>query len=342
MSDEKKVIDFNEARTKKETPKEPMEGKGAKIIGSQKIDFNKPMDPKMSMDIRNDEIEKLMEEYAKENTADNLNKLVRQVHFSRMLVPANLNDKAQPIPCFIKNKDGELYMPIYTCKEQIPAEPKSPAILNMPYLSVNTMALKKELNVAGIVINPFSHNLIFKKQLIEKIDAIEKARKIAPKVQKIQMTPQQYAAFERRQYEMVFLPSKLFAEGMAFVDKLCERKEEYLDELFEESYQQKRLYPYLPEEFSVMVMGISDILTIIRVDFPTRDMAQGCCTRAYISWDKEKESARYFGIEAVGPKQTILAEIDAQHKHISHGEAPVEGAELQMIIDLVNAKDMTS
>ena len=45
-----------------------------------------------------------------------------------------------------------------------------------------------------------------------------------------------------------------------------------MDQFFEECYQQKRMYPYLPEDFSVMVMDLSDSLLIVRVDLPVRDM----------------------------------------------------------------------
>ena len=114
-----------------------------------------PADPNMTLNIKNDEIEELIVTYSKENSADNLNKLLNKVHVSRVLVPANLNSQGQPVPFVIKNQSGESFMPVYTSKEQIPAEPKVPAILNMPYLGVNDMALKEEVGANGIVINPF-------------------------------------------------------------------------------------------------------------------------------------------------------------------------------------------
>ena len=269
-----------------------------------------PADPNLTLDIRNDEIEALIVKYSKENKAENLNELLNKVHVSRVLVPANLNAEAQPVPFLKKNKDGESYMPIYTSKEHIPLEPKVPAILNIPYIGVNDMALKEEVGAAGIVINPFTHNLVFKKTLIEKIDAVEKARKQGTPPKTIKLTEQQYVLLERKQFEKVFLPEKFFEGKGEFIEKISAEKEELIDQLYEESYQQKRLYPYLPEDFSVMIMNISEKLTIVRIDFQTKDLEIGSCIRAYLSWNKDNEETRYFSIELASEKDRILCEID--------------------------------
>ena len=302
----------------------------------------KPADPNMTLNIKNDEIEELIVTYSKENSADNLNKLLNKVHVSRVLVPANLNSQGQPVPFVIKNQSGESFMPIYTSKEQIPAEPKVPGILNMPYLGVNDMALKEEVGANGIVINPFTHNLVFKKPLLEKIASVEKARKEGPKIKTIKLSEQQYTLLERKQFEQVFLPSHFFEEPGEFISKLSEEKEELIDRLYEESYQQKRLYPYLPEVFSVMLMSISETLTIVRIDFQSRDMEIGSCIRAYLSWNSESEAARYFTIELASEKNRMLCEIDKEHKHNNYGEAPVEGAELQTILDMIDEEGLFS
>ena len=103
------------------------------------------------------------------------------------------------------------------------------------------------------------------------------------------------------------------------------------------------MYPYLEEEFSVMALSISENLLAIRVDFQERDKTVGCSHRAYITWDNIKEEAHYYLIEVAPEKKTLLAEINGEHKHIVHGEAPAEGAELQMILDLAKGgSDITS
>jgi hypothetical protein len=298
----------------------------------------KPTDPGLTLEVNNDRLENLLVSYNGEKNAQNLNALISHLHTCRVLVPANLNDKKQPVPCFIKNSNGDTFLPLYTSKKQIPKEPKSPAILNMPYEAVNKTAANPALKVDGIVINPFSNNLIFKKELVQKIDEVDQQRAQAkaqgkPQQKTVKLTAQQYAVFERKQFEFRFLPKKLFDEGATFIEQLCEKKEAYIDALYEESYQEKRMYPYLEEDFSVMAIQISEELQIIRVDMPERDFEDGACRRVFMVWDQSAEMGRYFTIEKAG-SGSVLAEVTSDWKHQNLGEAPAESAELQKILEL--------
>ncbi|MDD6637165.1 MAG: SseB family protein [Lachnospiraceae bacterium] len=296
-----------------------------------------PTDPNMTLEVQNPEVEELMKNYAQEKTPEHLNQLIEKLRLSRMLVPANLNDKKQPVPCLIKSPTGELFLPIYTSKQQIPKEPKSAAVINMPFLVLNKLAAKPENKAAGIVINPFSDNLLFKAPLVQKIEEVEAKRANAPKTKTMQLTPEQYVLFERRQFEFGFLPKRFFEQGMTMLEELCEKKEEYIDALFEESYQQKRMYPYLPEDFSVMVMNISEELLLVRVDFPNRDMGVPSCWRVYMAWNRDTDKGRYFTIEKTKENGvSLLGEIGKDWKHVDHGQSPVEGAELQRVLDLIH------
>lgn len=176
------------------------------------------------------------------------------MHKEQILVPANVGENNKPIPLFIKNGEGEAFMPIYTSKAQLSKDHPSPCIVNMPFLAVNNMVANKESKINGIAFNPFTHNLIFKKPLVEKIEAVEKARReghpTSPtKGKTVQMTAEQYVIFERMQYEHIFLPAKMFEGGKEFMDRLADEKEKLIDELYEEAYQQKRMYPYMEEDF---------------------------------------------------------------------------------------------
>lgn len=292
-------------------------------------------DKNLTLDVRNDEVEEALKEYAAENTPEKLSNLLNKIRLTRVLVPSDVNDKKQPYPCLIKNNNGDMFLPIYTTKEQIPAEPKSAAIMNLPFLAVVDMASKPELNVGGVVINPFTHNMVFKKPLIEKIVEIEKNMAEAQnQPKKVELTAEQYVIFERSRFEKGFLPEKFFENPSEFVEQLLDKTETMIDELYEESYQQKRMYPYLEEEFSVMPMNISEDFTVVRVDFPTRDLVPGCSVRCYMTLDKNTNQAKYFLIEKAAEDGRNLTEVTADHKGVNHGPAPVEGAELQGIIDL--------
>ena len=206
-------------------------------------------------------------------------------------------------------------------------------------------AAQQQENLGGVAINPFTDNLIFKMPLVLRIQAVEKKRRELakqggePKKKTLQLTPEQYLQFERRQFEFGFLPKRFFEQGQAFMDELCEKKEEYIDQLFEEAYQEKRRYPYLPEDFSVMVMNIAEDLLIVRVDLPAQDMAAPSFLRIYLAWNEVAGSGRYLTIETVkDSKERKLGELTLDWKKVDHGVAPVEGAELQYVIDLLQDK----
>lgn len=293
-------------------------------------------------DVTNPVVEELMEIYAKEKSAESLNKLVNEVVKGTFLIPAKIAENNQPAPLVIRNNEGGSFLGIYTSKEQLPKDQVAPGVLCMPYQAINKMALNINIEIGGIVINPFSHNVLFKIPLINKIEEVEKQKNENGGKRGIKMTEKQYVIFERRRFEHMFLPTKLFTEEKAFIDALHENRENYIDELYEESYQQKRMYPYIDEDFSVMPMQISDEMQVIRIDFPTQDMATGCAIRAYIVWNEKSNKGRYFAIDMGKEGVRKLVEIDAAHRATDMGEAPVEGAELQTILDLVNDEALTS
>lgn len=92
-----------------------------------------------------------------------------------------------------------------------------------------------------------------------------------------------------------------------------------------------------------MVMNISRELLIVRVDLPARDMGNPSCWRVYMSWNEVTGSGRYFTVQRVGEGDVNeLVEFVSDGNHIDYGQAPVEGAELQRIIDLVQEETQTS
>ncbi len=304
-----------------------------------------PVDPNLTLDVKNEKLEELVKQYTDEKNADNLNALIEELRKCRLLVPANINEEKKPVPCMLNSKDKGMYFPVYTALKQIPQSPRSEAIINMPYLAVNEMTAQQQENLGGVAINPFTDNLIFKMPLVLRIQEVEKKRRELakqggePKKKTLQLTPEQYLQFERRQFEFGFLPKRFFEQGQTFMDELCEKKEEYIDQLFEEAYQEKRRYPYLPEDFSVMVMNIAEDLLIVRVDLPAQDMAAPSCLRIYLAWNEVAGSGRYLTIETVkDAKERKLGELTLDWKKVDHGVAPVEGAELQYVIDLLQDK----
>ena len=300
------------------------------------------MNQNMTIYVNNDELEKLVSEHIRNNNADSLNKLLNHLVTCRVLIPATPGkDRSKPMPCLLQTGSGEKLLPVFTSLKQTQNAPKSQGIINMPFVGANDMAAKSDGKITGIAINPFSENLIFKTELVQKIAEVEEMKKKG--IKQVKMTGAQYAVFERIQYEKRFLPKKLFEGGKEFMQHLDERKETYLDVLFEQSYQQKRMYPYLEEDFSVMMMNISEDLTIARIEFPNKDLSAGVSLRAFLAWNDKKKEARYFTIDmGKEPGPRLFAEVTKDLNVISLGAAPIDGTELQRVVDLIEDAGITS
>lgn len=290
------------------------------------------MDKSMTMEITNDKLEEAIKLYAAERTKENLTAVLNLLRPTKLLVPAMLKAPNQPMPCFLKNSNGEQFMVVYTSKAQIPEEPKSQAILSMPFPACNSIVVKKELKLTGMVINPFSDNLVLKTELIEKLhEADVKAGQMC----KVQMTPEQFGIFVKKQVEFGVLPKRLHTEGGDFVTLLCEEKEQLVNQIFAETYKEAKFYPYTEEDFSVMALDIAEDLTLVRIDLPEKGMAPALCYRVYITYDPIAKKTGYYTIEMTAQKGVHqLGQIMPDGKRVDLGEAPVEGAELQKIMDL--------
>ena len=136
------------------------------------------MEEKTTMEITNDRLEEAIKDYAADRTKEKLTAVLNLLRPTKLLVPAMLKAPDQPTPCFLKSGTGEQYFVVYTSKEQMANAPKSQALLSMPFPACNSVAVKPELNLSGMVINPFTDNLVLKIELIQKLhEADEKMAK---------------------------------------------------------------------------------------------------------------------------------------------------------------------
>lgn len=295
------------------------------------------MDNKVTLEITNDKLEEAIRIYLAERTKENLGIVLNLLRPTKLLVPAMLKAPNQPVPCFLKNGNGETFLAVYTSKEQIPAEPKSQAILSMPFPACNEMVVKPELNLLGMVINPFTENLVLKKELVEKL---HEADVKAMQTKQIKMTPEQFQVFVKKQVEFGVLPKRLFAEKESFVNQLCEEKEAFVNQIFAAAYKEAKLYPYSESDYSVMALEIAPDLTLIRIDFPESGIVPPLCYRVYITYDPIAKKAGYYTIEKMAePGKRLLGGFAEDGSHVNYGEAPVEGAEIDRIMTLARTVD---
>lgn len=290
------------------------------------------MEEKMTVEITNDRLEEAIKEYATDRTKERLSTVLNLLRPTKLIVPAMLKAPNQPTPCFLKNNNGEQFFVAYTSKEQIPQEPKSQALLSMPFPACNNIVVKPELKLTGMVINPFSDNLVLKTELVEKLhEADEKAASS----KQVKMTPAQFQVFIKQQVEFGIMPKRLFEEGEVFVNALCEEKESFVNEIFAAAYKEPKLYPYSERDYAVMALDIAEDLTLIRIDLPEKGLVPPLCYRIYVTFNPQTKQGRYYTIEMSTEKDVrTLGEILSDGKHANHGAAPVEGAELQQIMEL--------
>ena len=97
------------------------------------------------MEITNDRLRRLLRNTPQTRTKERLTTVLNLLRPTKLFVPAMLQAPDRPIPCFLKNSNEEQFLVVYTSKEQIPEEPKSQAMLNMPFPACNNIVVKPEL-----------------------------------------------------------------------------------------------------------------------------------------------------------------------------------------------------
>ena len=144
------------------------------------------MDEKMTMEITNDRLEEAIKQYAAERTKENLTTVLNLLRPTKLYVPAMLKAPDQPTPCFLKNNKGEQFFVAYTSKEQMPEEPKSQALLFMPFPACNNIVVKPELELT--LMEPTGKRVDFLKYLCGELGltgvefAKERAEEAARKI----------------------------------------------------------------------------------------------------------------------------------------------------------------
>lgn len=308
--------------------------------------------------------EQLIQIYKEDAVQDNLRALIHQLQKTTFLIPAmmpqdvnkeelqkmalengggavKLPEGSRPIPCILTNKDGNAYFPIYTSQGQIPKEPKFDVLMNMPFKTCYILALNDSVKAEGIALNPFTDNLLLKKELLEALRKDDERAGVQGKQMKI--TPEQFKVMMRQKAEFRDLPFRAYKEGAAFVHQLSDEKEALVNEIYKNAYQKPELYPYEEKDFAVMPLNISEELLLVRLDLPPVKAKAQMCYRVYITLNPKNDEIHYFTIERGKEKdERNLGGVDSEGKHVEYGEAPVEGAELQRVMDIVNEKQQTS
>ena len=303
----------------------------------------------------NTELEKMMKVYLEERSIENLNIVLSGLRFAHLFVPAvfpegtdlsfmkniehgtrfQLPKDVQPVPSILKNAKGEKYLPLYTRKERIPKDQKFHTILEVNFRGSYLVALKEDSKIEGLAINPFDENILLKNALLEKLKAQDDKMIAQQKV--INISPEQYFDLLRKGLEFQAIPRMFFADPAKFTDEFCKEKEKFIYDLYVNAFPKKPEAPFEETDFEFMALNVREDLLLIRVDLPEKGLNSGLCHRIYLVWNENAKKAYYFTIEKTPKKEErAMGRVDEDGKRIDCGEAPVEGAEIQRILDIID------
>lgn len=301
--------------------------------------------------VKTKELEMAMETLKREDTKENLARLMELVEQYDFLLPAvlppNTNPRlikqildgngklvtipngVSPNPAVLQDKEGKKFLPLFTSDEQIArGKQKAPLTLCLPFPACMEL-ITKQNQICGIILNPFDQGITLN---------IDKTKKKDTQQREMKLTEPQLHAMLRQQIEASVLPTALFDRKEELLDDIREREGEVLLELYREVYPEELECPYTAHEFEVMSLNIREDLSILRIIMPEKRLAPGNCPMVLISWNPAQSAIRYFGVVKGndGEKKHIIEVLGDGSKH-DMGEAPPEGSELQFVID-VNGK----
>lgn len=230
-------------------------------------------------------------------------------------VPVRMTDQTKPAPVVLKDDKGQQFFAVFTGKEQIPENRRFPAMMYLPFKECAKMAAKKELGLSGIVLNPFTDNLVLHQAAMEMADRRE-----------TRLLPEDLAARDG-------FSGRFYQDKAGFMDEIAGRKEDFVLECYAEIYRklqgEKAVFPYRRDDFGVITMNISDTLHMARIALAEGGTVKGACLCVFCCYNPETgEGIYYLILRGAKGQRNRLFTVDEQGVCSELGEAPEEGSEL--------------
>ena len=256
--------------------------------------------------------------------------------------PMKLPQDCTPLPIVIKSKDGKVFLPVVSTKEQIPKDLKPQAVLQTPLVTVASIALQENSNISGVALNPFRENVMLKEPYLKLVVERAKVKRAGIKV-----TPEQAQVLLRRKVETELVPKALYENPKEFTEKLCEefadhsceQGTDYLVSFYRRVYHEKMPSLYKAEQFSLMPLNIREDLLLIRIDYPDTKKQEPVILRGYVLYNEQAQIADYYAVEKgleKGKNKAIRVGENLKCEYL--GESVEEGSELQMVLDFYDEK----
>lgn len=302
-------------------------------------------------EIDNSGLEQVISQFITDQNKDNMIKLMGTMHRASLFVPATfppdtnmellkdlphqqavkVPDGVKLIPAILSNAEGNKFLPVFTSREQIPADQKYPAVLCMPFVECRNLLDKSNGEVTAMAVNPYTTNLVLNPAFFE---ATKRAEMPRPVQKTVQMSVRQFNQLLRTQMEKGILPQLVYQGGATFINKLTENREQEIFDLFQKAYEPGEVAcPYVLEDFSSTIFEVSDEFRYICLKFPRKNLVPGNCNMIYIAWNPAKEKGSYFLSELGTDGMFHLIQLTENREVKNLGEAPVEGEEIRRIME---------
>lgn len=298
----------------------------------------------------NAKLDAASEEFAKDRTKENFVKLMELLENAVVYMPAmppeNLDEESKKMikegkgvkvpkdakitPCLLKKNTGEQALPIFSLGKHIPKDGRNTAILALPFFSCVSMIMANSDEIEAAVLNPFTHNITINKQLLEVA-----YKRGSAKNKTVKLTEAQFhqLAHSRIAYEL--LPVFLYEKQKEGVEQLQKEEGKFMLSLYTSIYPKAIAVPYSEDDFSIMILNVTENMQITRIDMPEKNQAKGLCIRIYAVWKRDKEEVEYYTIEKADNGYNI-GRIYADRKHEVIEQIPDNGVEIEKIMNLAS------
>lgn len=236
-------------------------------------------------------------------------------------------DRVNPQPCLLENAQGDKLLAVFTSEKEMHKNkeaPKFPITMRVAFEDCIKL-IRKSDEILGAVINPFTHNMVFR---VEENTSSKQN-------QTVQITAGQFHNLTRQRMEANYLPRTLFDKKEEAVMRLRDERGEYLRLLYEDLYNTELACPYAAEDFEVMSLNISEELLLMRISMPQLNLGERTCPCVFVGWNGKAQKVWYYAVVIEKGRNHILHELKEDGTFETLGKAPEEGSELTTIIDLI-------
>ena len=139
--------------------------------------------------------------------------------------------------------------------------------------------------------------------------------------------------------EVGIIPKKMFADKEKFMEELEEKREEMILEIYKSAYKDPVPFPYTENDFDVMMLDISDTLSVASIGLPAKNMAPGTCMSVYVVRNPQTDEMRYYTIERTKEEDASkLGQVLEDGTYNVIGDAPAPGCEISGILEMLQAE----